>query len=73
MLIAGADLAENRYKLNLKGSQLACSQYNHCAISIKDRQSAQVLQISHNLLKSSSNKNIHHEIQIIGKMKTQTF
>ena len=71
-LAAGANQPENGNRLNLKGSQLACRQHSHCVVSIRDRQSAQVLQTSHNLLKSSINENIHHEAQIIGKMKTQT-
>lgn len=73
MLAAGANKPENGNRLNLKGSQLACSQHSHCAELVKDREPAQVLQASHYLLKSPSNKNIHHEAQIIGKMKIQPF
>lgn len=73
MLVAGANKPENGNRLNLKGSQLACSQHSHWVILIKDRESAQVLWTSHNLLKSPNNKNIHHEVQFIGKMKIQHF
>lgn len=72
VLVAGANQPENGNRLNIKGSQLACSQHSPCVVLMKDKQSIQVLQTSHNVFKSSRNKNIHHDTQIIGKTKTQT-
>lgn len=70
VLVAGANQPENGNRL--QGSQISCRQHRCCVVWIKDRQSAQVLETSHRHLKSSNNKNIHDDHQIIGKMKMQT-